>query len=146
MNQKDKQIIMQNEEIKLLSPHNGDVICVLDEVSINLTYSALLMGDPASPTIKNELLYGSITNDQFSRRPLALIGDYGADDDGTVLPSHTIVLYLISDITLMDDQAHGSHLKVKMLMDFDFSKSILSQIQPFFSEINWHRLARDFYL
>ena len=128
------------------SQKNGDVMVTLDEVSISLTYSSLLMGDPSAPMIKNELLYGSIINDQFSQRPIALIGDYGADDDGTVLPSHTIFVYLTADLTLMDKDAHGSHLEVKMLMDFDFSKSILSQIQPFFSEINWHRQARDFYL
>jgi len=138
---------MKNEQIKLVSSHNGDVMVTLDEVNINLTYSSLLMGDPASPMIKKELLYGSMVNDRLPHRPIALVGgDYGADDDGTVLPSHTIFVYLTADLTLMDKDAHGSHLEVKMLMDFDFSKSILSQIQPFFSEINWHRQARDFYL
>jgi len=145
MNQMEKQLKQIKQKIKLVSPHYGDVVVLIDDINISLTHSSLVEGEPKLSLNKSDLVYGASLCPQ-SIRPIVLIGDYGINDDVTLLPTHTLNLYLTSDLILMDDNAHGSHLVVKMMMDFDFDKSILNQIRPFLKQINWHRQARDFYL
>lgn len=115
----------------------------VDEVHIVQTYAQLLAGDPALPVIKHNLVFGNYQHDILSSFPQFIMGNFDITDD-KILPSHTVFIYLVSNKPIQDRTADGSHLVVKILLDFDYSVDILSQVSKYLKDLEWDKLGRDF--
>ena len=136
---------MKKQKIKLMSSQKKPVMVEVDEVHVVQTYSQLLAGNPALPVIKHNLVFGNYQHDILSSFPQFIMGNFDITDD-KILPSHTVFIYLVSNNPIKNKTADGSHLVVKILMDFDFSVDILSQVKKYLDEVEWDVKAKDFFL
>jgi hypothetical protein len=124
-------------------PNEGSEIQVnIAQLYITRTYGKMLAGDPRLPEINQPIIDSDFEPKHLNDYPKLQLNHPPADE---ILPSHTLTMYLTSEVTITDEYAHGSHLVVRIFLDFDFNKSLMSQIESYIKKIDWMSVAEDFY-
>lgn len=131
--------------IQFKSSDNKLISAQLEAINIKRTYGALISGEKHDPFIKEDIWDGILgSSDIADAKPIKFIGPKCAPDDP--FPENYMILKFRSEINIKDEWAAGSHLTVCIFIDFDYDKSIASQIQDSFLDVNWHEYAEDYHL